>query len=488
MQVISALVGFVLLPYIIRHLGPQDYGIYQLARSSMVFFMFLQLGMGPTLTRYFAKSIAKNDRDEIRIISSTAQLFLGALGGIAALSCLFMIPLFLRFYEIPPELTHETSIMLTCLAFSLFVNLNVIVPQGIVLGLNHYDVVNGIEIFGHLFRLILVFVLFECFNPSIVFVGISILVASLWRYITLFSFSCYRWKQAVLFSMGAVHLKIFRQLVGFSSLNLANSVAATVVSQAPALIIGKLLGPEMVTLFAPAMIISGAMTGVLAQTARPLVPVASQDVVAKGGRNLGYWAISMGQFVAFIGFGMTLVFAIWGPEILSLWLGGKFETIWLVVAVMSSCVAISQIQAANYFLALGGGNILPTVLSHIMMAILIVLGLIIGVKYYGWGLIAVSFYIGICILIRNILYLSYAYSKQFSYPYSKYLLRVYIVPSFLAGTCILLGWIGKYLLNTTNPLEISFIVSIVLAFYGIVGWFFVLPSPIKRWFSSCAGR
>jgi len=478
---IAALVGFILLPYIVSRLGEQGYGIYQLARSTLAFFMFLQLGMGPTLIRYFAKSIASKDKNEIRIISSTAQLFLGGLGLIAVSSCLLLIPFFLRFYEIPPELTWDTSMMLICMALSLFLNLNIIVPQGVVLGLNHYEVANGIEIFAHLLRLFLVFFLFEYFKPSIFFVGISLLVASLWRYFALFFFSFFRCKQAVLVSIRSFHLETFKRLVGFSTLNLTNSVAAAVVFQAPALIIGKLLGSEMVTSFAPAMIISGAMTGLLAQTARPLVPLASQDLATNSGRNLGYWAILMGQFVAFIGFGMTLILAIFGSEILQLWLGEHFSATWPVVVVMSSSVAISHIQAANYFLAIGGGNIKPAVFSHIIMAIFIVSGLIMGIQWGGWCLLEVAFYIGFCILIRNTLYLSYAYSKQFAYSFSRYLFRVYVVPAFLTGICIAISFGLKYLFISRSSMAIHISLIGVFVCYGVASWFLVIPISIKCW-------
>ena len=60
-QLVFAGIGFILLPYCINRLGEQGYGIYQLARSALVFFMFLQLGMGPSLVRFCAQAVAKND-------------------------------------------------------------------------------------------------------------------------------------------------------------------------------------------------------------------------------------------------------------------------------------------------------------------------------------------------------------------------------------------------------------------------------------------
>ena len=163
-QLVFAGVGFILLPYCIARLGVQGFGIYQIARSVLVFFMFLQLGMGPTLVRFCAQSIAKNDLEQIKKISSAAQLLLGGLGLFAALLCLGLIPVFIRFYEIPTEFVGETQGLLVCMALSLFFNMMLIVPQGLVFGANRYDLVSVVDICGHVLRLILIIVLFEFLN------------------------------------------------------------------------------------------------------------------------------------------------------------------------------------------------------------------------------------------------------------------------------------------------------------------------------------
>ena len=81
-QAVAVCVGFITLPYLIWRLGPEMYGISQLAQAALEFFIFLQLGMGPTLIRYCSQAIAKNDREAICKVSSTAQLILGILGAI----------------------------------------------------------------------------------------------------------------------------------------------------------------------------------------------------------------------------------------------------------------------------------------------------------------------------------------------------------------------------------------------------------------------
>lgn len=479
-QLVVALVGFILMPYIIKHLGEQGYGIYQLARSALVFFMFLQLGMGPTLVRFFAKAIAKDDKEEIRNISSTAQLLLGGLGLTTSLLCLALIPFFIRFYNIQPEFAHETTWLLICMSLSLFLNMTFIVPQGIVFGVNRYDLANFIVICENLMRLLFIMVLFEFIRPSIFFIGISILSTQLLKYIALFAIAYKNIGKVVLFSFQSVSKKMFRRLFGFGMLNLSNSVAAAVVFQGPILIIGKVLGKEMVTAFAPALLISISMQGFLGQITAPLVPLASSDREGNDGAMLGELAVSMGRLAAFIGFGIVLPLATFGPELTKLWLGENLAWTWSVIAVMTTGVAVSQVQAANYYLALGGGDIKPTVYSQISMAVIVFSGTLIGTVWFEWHLLAVAFYIGLCILVRNTFYLSYAYSRQFSYKFRRYLWAVYGLPVLITTVCSGSGWLLKIWWPPKNILLLTAEGMLVLSGYLLLCWFFMIPKQIKQ--------
>ena len=478
-QLVFALVGFILMPYCLDRLGEQSFGIYQLARSVIVFFMFLQLGMGPTLVRFCSQAVAQNDQNKIRKISSTAQLLLGGLGLIASLLCLLLIPFFIRFYEIPPVLARETTALLICMAISMFLNMTVIVPQGLVFSSNRYDLANGIGIISNILRLVFMVVLFELLHPSIFYVGLAMLGMALFRFIALFYTGYKQLGDVIFFSFRFVNRETIHSILGFSMLNLANSVAATIVFQGPVLIIGKILGEESVAAFAPALMISSALQGFLGQTAKPLVPIASRDISKNSGTSLGIWAIYMGRFVAFIGFGIVLPLTIFGPEIVALWIGENLSWTWSIIAVITTGVAISQIQAANYCLALGGGSIKPSVYSQIVMAIIIMTGTLIGTMYGGWDLFAIALFLAICFVIRNTFYLSYAFSHQFLYDYWYYLWAVYCLPALIAAGCVCMGWGLKTWLPPNEFILLSIEIILIMCSYCVLSWFFLISHPMK---------
>ncbi len=479
-QLVFALVGFVLMPYIIRNIGEQGYGIYQLARSALVFFMFLQLGMGPTLIRFFSKAIAKEDNTEIQRICSTAQFFLGGLGLTASFLCLLLTPSFISFYNIPPEFVQETTWLLVCMSLSLFLNMTFIVPQGMLFGTHRYDLVNLIEICENLLRLLFIVILFEFIRPSIFFVGLSILLTQLCKYVALFVVAFKKFGKVVSFSFQSVTKAMVRRLLGFGILNLANSVAGVMVFQGPILIIGKLLGKEMVTAYAPALLISLSMIGFLSKVTGPLVPLASSDREGNAGAMLGELAVSMGQVAAFVGFGVVLPLVTFGSEVMQLWLGDNLAWTWSVVAVISAGVAIAQVQAVNYYLALGGGDIKPTVYSQIVSAAIICSGISIGIVWFEWDLLAVAFYIGSCFVVRNVFYLPYVYARQFSYKLGRYLWSVYCLPVLITLACSGSGCILKIMWPPESVLLLIAEIVLVLTGYLLLCWFFMIPKQIKK--------
>src|SRR5699024_11208766 len=57
----NAIVGFIYIPLIIYYLGKDEYGLYQLMGSVLVYLGLFDFGLGKTVTRYYSKYIALND-------------------------------------------------------------------------------------------------------------------------------------------------------------------------------------------------------------------------------------------------------------------------------------------------------------------------------------------------------------------------------------------------------------------------------------------
>lgn len=73
-------IGLVLTPYIIRNLGPSQYGLYILITALIPYFALLDLGMGKTITRYVAYHRARNDVEgEARFLTTASRIYIAVI-------------------------------------------------------------------------------------------------------------------------------------------------------------------------------------------------------------------------------------------------------------------------------------------------------------------------------------------------------------------------------------------------------------------------
>jgi len=481
-QLSAAIVAFIMLPYNISHLGKDVYGISVVAVSATALLQFLSLGMGPALLRFFSQAIAKKDQEEMIVLSSTSQLLLGGLGIVGFLIILAGTPWFIWFYEIDPEHQLETRYLLLCMGISFFLQFHSIVFTNIVLAGNRYDLVNLRSVISSWLRLGALFFLYSFFTPSLTLFGIALLFGGVYNYLTLFWF-CFRehGSRVAFFSPKKITWSRLPSVFAFSGYSMLNSIFFAASIQIPIMIIGKTLGKEMATAFAPAVLIATNLSLILGQIASPLAPLAGRDAVETGGKNIARWAILMGQLVACVGYGCIFMAIIFILDVLRLWLGNDFIWTSSVVVVLISGIVYASIQAVNYNLALGASSIAPVAYSSVVMAVLTSLGTLLGTMYWNWSLLEVALCITIVRILRNTFFLSWIYSNLFSYDFSDYFNKVYIKPA-LPGLLTYLFFL--VLRQFVFPLNAGLVVlgmeiASIAFVYVIFTWFFGLGKEIK---------
>jgi O-antigen/teichoic acid export membrane protein len=84
-QVIPLLVGFATMPYVIRHLGPDRFGLLSLAWIVVGYFALFDLGIGPATTKFVAELLGKGDIEKLPALVWTALGTQSGMGLVAGL-------------------------------------------------------------------------------------------------------------------------------------------------------------------------------------------------------------------------------------------------------------------------------------------------------------------------------------------------------------------------------------------------------------------
>jgi O-antigen/teichoic acid export membrane protein len=81
---IDGLIGLVLLPFNVAHLGQSAYGLWALTASVTAYFGVLDLGYGGALVKFIAQYRAWRDRSALNEILSTMWIVFTAWGSSAS--------------------------------------------------------------------------------------------------------------------------------------------------------------------------------------------------------------------------------------------------------------------------------------------------------------------------------------------------------------------------------------------------------------------
>ena len=146
-QAVPLFVGIVTIPFIIRGLGTEYFGILCLVWAIVGYFSLFDLGLGRATTKFVAEALSKGDEDQVpRLVWTviTVQAVLGLLGSLilAGITPLLVV----RILNIPPELVGEAKTTFYLLALSIPVVLISSSFSGMLEAAQRFDLVNAVRI------------------------------------------------------------------------------------------------------------------------------------------------------------------------------------------------------------------------------------------------------------------------------------------------------------------------------------------------------
>jgi O-antigen/teichoic acid export membrane protein len=149
--VASALVGLVLLPFIVHHLGDRLYGFWSLAAAFIGYYGLLDLGLTSAISQYLCIAIGRNDPAESQKVFNTAlriQSFIGGLALLATGLLALCAPLFCR----TPEDAALFWKVITILGVNAAIGFPARVYGGILEAELRFDIQSGLTLFGLVLR------------------------------------------------------------------------------------------------------------------------------------------------------------------------------------------------------------------------------------------------------------------------------------------------------------------------------------------------
>lgn len=143
---IDAMLGLVLLPFNVRHLGPSAYGLWMLTASMTTYFSVLDLGFGGSIVKFIAHYRAKRDVRGLNEIASTLFGIFSVVGIVSYLVFVVLAYNVRHVVNITPD--QEPTARSLMLVIGVYVSLGFpfSIFGGIINGFQRYDLNNMVGI------------------------------------------------------------------------------------------------------------------------------------------------------------------------------------------------------------------------------------------------------------------------------------------------------------------------------------------------------
>lgn len=166
------LISFFLTPYLVSQLGSEAYSFYPIANNFTSYMGVLTIALNSMASRFITIALTKGEKKKAN------TYFVSILYGNLIMSAVLLLPMicivaFLeRILNIPIELVGSVKLLFTLVFISMLVNLLTNVFGVAVFSQNRLDLGSISDIVIGIARVVLYLILFLCFKPTIVYVGV----------------------------------------------------------------------------------------------------------------------------------------------------------------------------------------------------------------------------------------------------------------------------------------------------------------------------
>ena len=358
--VVPLLAGLAAIPFVVRALGAQRFGILSLVWVVFGYFGLFDLGLGRTTTKYVAEALGKGETGDVPGCVWTAVALQTGIGAAGAVLLVLLSPFItMHFLKIPREFVGETVTTLRLVGWSLPVMFVSSSFRGVLEAAQRFDLVNAVKVPVNIlfYVLPLAGTALGYGLPGIVLLLLASRVGGLlaWGWLGLRVLP-------VLRTPPRLERRLLKPLLTFSGWLALSSVLYAASSSVDRLVIGAVLTVGAVTFYsAPFEAINriGVVPGSLAMVLFPAFSSLSggrlkeraEDLFARATKFL---LLSTGPIL------VLLIF--FAGDFLRLWLGADFaRTSTLTVRILAAGFLVNCVIAVpnNYLMGVGRVDIAP---------------------------------------------------------------------------------------------------------------------------------
>lgn len=392
--ILPLFIGLLAIPYLVRQLGVERFGLLNLSWLLVGYFSLFDLGIGRALTRLLAENIALGRREEMPALVGTALGLMTWLGAGAACLLALLAPWIADWMLVSVEIREEMRIALWLMAFAMpFVVLSA-GWRGILEAYSRFDLVNWVRIpMGISIFLAPVGILFLADGLVPVVAALALTRVVGWWFTR---FLCRR-LDPLLRARHVIDRSQLRPLLSFGGWMTLSNIVGPLMVYADRFLIGGLLSAAAVAYYATPYeivtrlwVVSGALSGVLF----PLI--AGKIVVDRPGANTLYERAMKVLFLALLP--VVAGIFLFAENGLAWWLDGDFaENGYFVAQVLVIGVFVNALGQIAISVLHGAGRADWSAKLHLAELPFYLVTLVLAAEHYGIDGVALTWLLRVAV-------------------------------------------------------------------------------------------
>lgn len=353
-QGVPLLMAVITIPFIVRGLGTERFGLLSMAWVVLGYFTIFDLGLGRATTKYVAEALGKGEGDQVPQIIWTAVTFQAILGFVGALVLYGITDLLVgRVLNIPPPLLGEAKDTFHLLALSIPVVLVSSSFSGVMEAAQRFDLVNAVKIPSGILTFLLPLV---GLSLGLGLPGIVALIL-LARFLTLVAFVVMNLRIIPKLREYSVSFNRFSRLFAYGGWVTVTSIVGPILVYLDRFLIGSLLTIAAVAYYTAPYEAVTRLWIISASLTMTLFPAFSTLEGVKNRQSLGTFLARSVKYVLLASGPIVVVITLFAKEILQIWLGTDFvveSTVAMQVLVFG--VLINSLAQTPFVLLQGIGR------------------------------------------------------------------------------------------------------------------------------------
>jgi len=318
---VNIIVGVLLSPYILHHLGDEAFGLWVLIFSITGYYGLFDLGIRSSIVRYVATFSAKGDQAELDRLISTAVSTYAGIGAFAILITLLGSYYVASIFRISADFLHTARLLFLIVGSAVALGFPLGISGGILEGLQRFYLLNFTNIGATIARALLIVLALQHGHGllSVALITVSLpLVSGLVNAIVVFRILPLR------LSIKNVNRDSLRRIATYSSSTLIILVAARLRFKTDAMVIGTFLSSAAITYFTIGSRLMDYAGEVVSGLAQVFVPMSSESDATGDLAGLRRIFVAGNRACALISFPIAATLIILGKSVIEAWVGRRY--------------------------------------------------------------------------------------------------------------------------------------------------------------------